>query len=197
MTSVEQTVASSNTWIRTCLSALSTAISGVAALSNSDSTPSPNTITTPTTSSQLSQVQHRGASSGREQVENTSEVKTDEMEMGYDMPNYASLISNQVIHTLPYFELESGAILEQVPVAYKTWGKLNDTRDNVMVICHAFTGSADVEDWLVFYLLYPEYHYCHQSTRTYVEQSNSRLTYPIYPSTIFRSFILINDGLIN
>lgn len=36
-----------------------------------------------------------------------------------------------------------------MPVAYKTWGKLNERRDNVMIICHAFTGSADVEDWYV------------------------------------------------
>jgi homoserine O-acetyltransferase len=32
-------------------------------------------------------------------------------------------------------------------VAYKTWGKLNAAGDNVMVICHALTGSSDVEDW--------------------------------------------------
>ena len=60
--------------------------------------------------------------------------------------DYASRIA-QEIHTLPSFELESGAVLEQVPIAYKTWGKLNENKDNVMVICHAFTGSADVEDW--------------------------------------------------
>lgn len=54
---------------------------------------------------------------------------------------------NQNIYTIPYFHLENGRILQEVPVAYKTWGNLNDTRDNVMIICHAFTGSADVEDW--------------------------------------------------
>ncbi|KAF8880904.1 Alpha/Beta hydrolase protein [Gymnopilus junonius] len=37
--------------------------------------------------------------------------------------------------------------IQEVPIAYKTWGKLNATKDNVMIICHAFTGSADVEDW--------------------------------------------------
>ncbi|THH07933.1 hypothetical protein EW145_g3046 [Phellinidium pouzarii] len=59
---------------------------------------------------------------------------------------HAALIEQQ-IYTVPSFTLESGAILRDVPVAYKTWGKLNDSRDNVMLICHAFTGSSDVEDW--------------------------------------------------
>ncbi|KAF8883826.1 Alpha/Beta hydrolase protein [Infundibulicybe gibba] len=57
------------------------------------------------------------------------------------------LSPEQTIHVLPRFQLESGAQLQQVPVAYKTWGTLNAARDNVMVICHAFTGSADIEDW--------------------------------------------------
>ena len=57
-----------------------------------------------------------------------------------------SLISQQYT-TLPSFTLDCGITLYDVPVAYKTWGALNATRDNVMVICHAFTGSADVEDW--------------------------------------------------
>ena len=59
---------------------------------------------------------------------------------------YAALIQ-QEIFTVPTFTLESGVELRDVPVAYKTWGKLNGTRDNVMLICHAFTGSSDVEDW--------------------------------------------------
>ncbi|KDQ51340.1 hypothetical protein JAAARDRAFT_140399 [Jaapia argillacea MUCL 33604] len=58
-----------------------------------------------------------------------------------------SQLLDQSIYTVPSFELESGAILREVPIAYKTWGKLNQSRDNVMIICHAFTGSADVDDW--------------------------------------------------
>ncbi|KAF7303683.1 AB hydrolase-1 domain-containing protein [Mycena indigotica] len=54
---------------------------------------------------------------------------------------------DQNIHFLPSFTLECGTELKSVPVAYKTWGRLNETKDNVMVICHALTGSADVEDW--------------------------------------------------
>ncbi|RIB19186.1 homoserine O-acetyltransferase [Gigaspora rosea] len=60
---------------------------------------------------------------------------------------YSSLVHGQRIVILPEFTLESGYTLHQVPVAYKTWGKLNKDRDNVMVICHALTGSADVQDW--------------------------------------------------
>ncbi|KAI0312888.1 Alpha/Beta hydrolase protein [Amylostereum chailletii] len=54
---------------------------------------------------------------------------------------------DQSIHHVQTFTLECGVTLRDVPVAYKTWGRLNDAKDNVMVICHAFTGSADVEDW--------------------------------------------------
>jgi homoserine O-acetyltransferase len=62
------------------------------------------------------------------------------------MASYSSLIE-QSIFIVPSFTFDCGAVLERVPVAYKTWGKLNEQRDNVMIICHAFTGSADVEDW--------------------------------------------------
>ena len=58
----------------------------------------------------------------------------------------------QSIHIVPSFTLECGRTLREVPVAYKTWGKLNENKDNVMIICHAFTGSADVEDWWVLHL---------------------------------------------
>ncbi|KAG6885237.1 hypothetical protein C0993_004531 [Termitomyces sp. T159_Od127] len=53
----------------------------------------------------------------------------------------------QNIHVVPSFTLECGVVLKNAPVAYKTWGRLNASRDNVMIICHALTGSADVQDW--------------------------------------------------
>jgi homoserine O-acetyltransferase len=59
---------------------------------------------------------------------------------------YAGLIS-QSFHHVPHFVLESGTVLTDIQVGYKTWGRLNFTCDNVLVICHALTGSADVEDW--------------------------------------------------
>ncbi|CEI86135.1 Putative Homoserine O-acetyltransferase [Rhizopus microsporus] len=57
------------------------------------------------------------------------------------------LISDQNITIIPEFTLESGVQLRNIPIAWKSWGKLNAKANNCMVICHALTGSADVEDW--------------------------------------------------
>lgn len=39
---------------------------------------------------------------------------------------------------------DCGVTLHNVNLAYETWGTLNSTRDNVVVICHALTGNAHV-----------------------------------------------------
>jgi homoserine O-acetyltransferase len=60
---------------------------------------------------------------------------------------YAALVQNQHIDTISTFTLDSRTILTNVSVAYSTWGQLSEYRDNVLVICHALTGSSDASDW--------------------------------------------------
>lgn len=60
---------------------------------------------------------------------------------------FSLLVKGQTIVEIPQVQLESGETLHNVPVAFKTWGKLNKEGTNCMVICHALTGSSDVVDW--------------------------------------------------
>lgn len=62
---------------------------------------------------------------------------------------YLHLVSPHTrLYNLPaLLELELGGILPQVQVAYRTWGELNSRGDNAVLVCHALTGHADVDDW--------------------------------------------------
>jgi homoserine O-acetyltransferase/O-succinyltransferase len=57
------------------------------------------------------------------------------------------LVEDQKYASVDSFILDSGLELVEANVAYKTWGILNEKRDNCLVICHALSGSSDVEDW--------------------------------------------------
>ncbi len=43
--------------------------------------------------------------------------------------------------------LENGAVLQNLHVAFHTYGKLNEAKDNVIWICHALTANSEVADW--------------------------------------------------
>lgn len=49
----------------------------------------------------------------------------------------------QRVHTVPRFELESGTVLHDLRQAYYLDGSLAPDRDNVVLVFHALTGSAD------------------------------------------------------
>ena len=52
------------------------------------------------------------------------------------------------VQLLDRFELESGEVLREVKQAYFLDGNLNEARDNLVVVFHALTGSADaMGDW--------------------------------------------------
>lgn len=45
------------------------------------------------------------------------------------------------------FQLESGEWLHDATICYTTNGILNETKDNVIVVCHALTGNAALSSW--------------------------------------------------
>lgn len=50
-------------------------------------------------------------------------------------------------HSKEPFHFEIGATLPEITLAYTTSGRLNADGSNVLWVCHALTGSADVLDW--------------------------------------------------
>ncbi len=41
-----------------------------------------------------------------------------------------------------WFALEGGGVLDRIDLAYETWGTLNASADNAVLVCHALTGDA-------------------------------------------------------
>lgn len=71
----------------------------------------------------------------------------DKMQKQYD----SHITQSYHTFTTP-FPLESAKLLHNPTVAYKTWGKLNERKSNVILICHALTGSSDVQDWYSLFI---------------------------------------------
>jgi len=45
------------------------------------------------------------------------------------------------------FDLEMGGKLQNISIAFHSYGELNKTRDNVIWVCHALTANSKVSDW--------------------------------------------------
>lgn len=52
-----------------------------------------------------------------------------------------------LFHSSTPFHLESGETLQEIDIAYHTYGVLNENKDNVVWVCHALTANSDVQDW--------------------------------------------------
>ncbi|BDD11288.1 homoserine O-acetyltransferase [Fulvitalea axinellae] len=116
-------------------------------------------------------------------------------------------------HTFIYdqeFELESGQSLPEFRLRYTTFGKLNEAKDNIIWVCHAFTGSSDFTDWWKGMfgpgMLYdPERHFvicanaiggCYGSTGPLsVDPNKSRPYFHDFPSVTNRDIIRAFDKL--
>ena len=59
-----------------------------------------------------------------------------------DKENSLGIVKTQFVTFKDEFFLESGRILSPVTLAYETYGTLNENKDNVILVCHALTGSA-------------------------------------------------------
>jgi homoserine O-acetyltransferase len=55
--------------------------------------------------------------------------------------------STRVARLRDPLRLDSGIELPDVHLAYRTWGRLHRDRSNAVLVCHALTGSADVDAW--------------------------------------------------
>jgi homoserine O-acetyltransferase/O-succinyltransferase len=58
-----------------------------------------------------------------------------------------TMVTNHIFKIEGAFGLENGSWLRDIEVAYTTYGELNAQKDNVVWICHAFTGNANPSDW--------------------------------------------------
>ncbi len=65
------------------------------------------------------------------------------------MRDYRELISKETRYfdSQEPFATELGGVLPGLRIAYRTWGTLNTQKNNVILICHALTGSADADAW--------------------------------------------------
>jgi homoserine O-acetyltransferase len=60
----------------------------------------------------------------------------------------AQLSDDTMYLSLPgSFGLANGESIENVSIAYRTWGDISNASERAILICHALTGSADVDSW--------------------------------------------------
>ena len=61
-------------------------------------------------------------------------MNDDKIDLPKDSPN--GVVETQYFK-FDSLALESGEILQEVTIAYETYGKLNEKKDNAILLCHA------------------------------------------------------------
>lgn len=59
----------------------------------------------------------------------------------------ADIKEGQIFYYNQPFLLESGGFLPELNICYSTYGQLNQSKNNVIWVCHALTGNANVLEW--------------------------------------------------
>src|ERR1051326_1058432 len=62
-------------------------------------------------------------------------------------PGSAGVFRTQYLDLPASLPLDCGRTLEQVRIAYETYGELSPSRDNVILVCHALSGDAHAAGW--------------------------------------------------
>lgn len=60
---------------------------------------------------------------------------------------YGAMDASGSTYSRQKYKLESGSVLPELDIRYKTFGELNEAKDNVVVVCHALTGNASLDEW--------------------------------------------------